>query len=121
MGWFDEYKCHIKIYWFCDKYAKEKRLPRIYFSCVALKDRYDTFWGMRNVNLVYCLVNDKEVVYVGSTKNIFARIQHHMDKEFTDIYFIINDTRKEAYKMEAEAIRYFSPKYNKNCNLNKAA
>lgn len=64
---------------------------------------------------VYLLLDDLNIVYVGSSKNPSSRIYSHVrsDKIFNSVKIIpcaIND----RYTVEAENINKYNPKHNKN-------
>lgn len=60
---------------------------------------------------VYMLLDKGEIVYVGESSNIPARIEQHIlsDKQFDDFKAYKCDNRKE---METYLIKLLSPKYN---------
>lgn len=62
---------------------------------------------------VYFLVEDDEIVYVGSTSRIGLRIAEHIyRKKFTDAFFIPMETIQEAKTLETKYILEIRPKYN---------
>lgn len=77
-------------------------------SLVRVNDRsvYDRF--------IYCLIDDLgEIVYVGRTRNIQARLSfHRATKSFSSIFLFRSDSHFGAAGMERDLIRNFNPKYN---------
>jgi predicted GIY-YIG superfamily endonuclease len=70
-------------------------------------------------NFVYFILQGQEVVYVGSTINISARIsQHRKDKDFTNILLIKYNNHENMYNSEKRIISKFNPKLNKKKYLN---
>jgi len=66
---------------------------------------------------LYKFWNKNELLYVGISLNVFARLsQHRRDKEWWDEVTEIKvkhfDTREEALDAEAKSIKNDSPKYN---------
>ena len=73
--------------------------------------------GQMSRTALYRFWNDDELLYVGISLNVFARItQHKRDKEwFSEISNITVehfDTREKALDAEAKAIKTENPKYN---------
>lgn len=68
---------------------------------------------IKNNHIIYFLLLDGEVVYVGQTKDIFTRTMSHMksDKIFNEIS-IFDVPLDEADEAEADAIVKFNSKYN---------
>ena len=65
---------------------------------------------------IYFLINGNEVVYVGQTKNLHARIyQHRVEtkKAFTR-YFLLPCEPAELTPLESRYIAKFKPRYNKS-------
>lgn len=65
---------------------------------------------------VYFLIYEKEIVYVGSSMNIYARLTAHNNNknlEF-DSYSIIEAPEKDLKELEADYIFWFTPEHNKN-------
>jgi hypothetical protein len=62
---------------------------------------------------VYFLCRDGEVVYVGQTLNIGARVRAHRrgDKRFDTVY-VLRCAASEMRRMELEFIRQMKPEYN---------
>ena len=66
---------------------------------------------------IYFLLDGDEIVYVGQSKNIFARIGDHVrgSKDFDSFTFIDLDIDGDDLNLaEAELIYRLEPKYNKN-------
>jgi excinuclease UvrABC nuclease subunit len=64
---------------------------------------------------IYFLINNKEVVYVGQTKNGLKRPFSHNDKIFNEIKIILCD-EEELNILENEYIIKYNPMYNKKIN-----
>lgn len=62
--------------------------------------------------IIYFLMDEDEVVYVGQSKIGLARPYSHKDKKFTKIA-IINCKESELDDKETEFIKKYNPKYNK--------
>lgn len=60
---------------------------------------------------VYFLVQDKEVVYVGQSVNVYSRISHHRDKKF-DKYAFVPCAAHMLDKLESLYIHVLRPKLN---------
>jgi len=74
-----------------------------------------------NTNLqsgIYFLIQNNEIVYIGSSKNPMSRISAHKDKIFNK-YFIKPCDINELENIEAEYIFKYNPKYNKGMPPNK--
>lgn len=74
---------------------------------------------------IYALFKDDCLVYVGQSNNITYRVGTHIqngEKDF-DTYEVFpvpgNMTNADLNELEAETIRYFSPKYNKALAMGK--
>ena len=65
---------------------------------------------------VYFLIQDDEIVYVGESKNVYARLLFHYNddsKKFNKIYFIhIDSSTKKRRAIESYYIMKINPKYN---------
>ena len=61
---------------------------------------------------VYFLIDGEEIVYVGQSVNIYARIPNHWDKKF-DRYAYVPCVPDALDKLESLYIHCLSPKYNK--------
>jgi len=63
--------------------------------------------------VVYFLLQDEEIVYVGQSGGLGQRIQMHLsDKIFNRFFYFCVTTREEAIILEKEYIEDFCPKYN---------
>lgn len=62
---------------------------------------------------IYVLWYKTEVVYVGQSKNVTARIREHKNKKWNMISFIPHKDEAERRIKEALLIKYFQPPYNK--------
>ena len=70
-------------------------------------------------SVVYFLMDKVEIVYVGETGNIGARLKDHQkDKKFNRILFL-NVPKKQRKKVEAKFISALLPKYNKEPSVIK--
>jgi len=66
---------------------------------------------------IYFLISDKEIVYVGKSKDVACRINNHKKedvKKFDNVFFI-KVPEKELESTENYYISKFKPKYNKSC------
>lgn len=70
---------------------------------------------LRNNALIYFLINDDEVVYVGQTKNSLSRPFSHRDKKYNRLE-IIECTENELDCLENKYILKYQPKYNTRIN-----
>lgn len=63
---------------------------------------------------VYFLLQDKEIVYVGTTENLNGRIKAHRQsiKVFNKVKFF-EISEKDRFIFEFLFIKYYKPKYNK--------
>lgn len=66
-------------------------------------------------SLIYFLLNEGEVVYVGQTNNGLRRPFSHRDKEFTEIKFFFCPSQELDY-WEDCYIQKYDPIYNKQSN-----
>lgn len=65
-----------------------------------------------NISSVYFLIDNKVVVYIGQTHNLYRRIMQHTDKRYNDVYwFPTGET--ELKIVEDYFIIAMQPKYNK--------
>jgi hypothetical protein len=62
---------------------------------------------------IYFLVKKGQVVYVGQTWNIYARIGSHMKSKIFDSVSMLNVHPDEMNNLEAAYILKFNPVYNK--------
>lgn len=63
---------------------------------------------------VYFLIDKDEIVYIGMSSNLFARIGRHIfdgDRVFTK-YTIIEMPQSDIKRFESELIERYKPKYN---------
>jgi len=69
--------------------------------------------------LIYALISNNEIVYIGQSTNILLRISTHLtSNKVFDSWSIIENlgtytTSKEVNRLEEKYIRKFLPKYNK--------
>lgn len=75
-----------------------------------------TIPNYKNV-FVYFLLLNKEVVYVGQTRNGLVRPLSHKDKVFDEIKIIYCE-ENNLDLMEDLYIKKYMPRYNKNANYN---
>jgi hypothetical protein len=61
---------------------------------------------------IYYLFDGDEIVYIGQTTNLYARLGMHHNKRF-DSFALINCLEKERTRYEREAIYAFCPRYNR--------
>tara|TARA_R100000231_G_scaffold139613_1_gene121630 strand:- start:239 stop:640 length:402 start_codon:yes stop_codon:yes gene_type:complete len=74
---------------------------------------------IKHCYIIYALISNNEIVYIGQSTNILNRLSTHLSsfKEF-DSWTIIENlgdftTSKEVNRLEEKYIRKFLPKYNK--------
>lgn len=66
----------------------------------------------RKVELVYFLIDDEEIVYIGHTTNLGLRLAFHKaEKKFDKVATII-DRGVDMGELEGAYILKFAPKYN---------
>lgn len=65
---------------------------------------------------VYFLCKDKEVVYVGSSTNVYSRVPAHTDKEYDRAYYIIVP-ELHLTAIESAFIALLNPKYNRGFSV----
>ena len=69
--------------------------------------------------IIYALINNNEIVYIGQSKNIVVRLSsHRTSNKVFDRWCIVENlgtytTSKEVNRLEEKYIRKFLPKYNK--------
>lgn len=68
---------------------------------------------------VYFLLDNNEIVYVGSTKNGEQRIFQHCNSKHFDSYSLIEVNENILLDTENKYILEFKPKYNKAINISK--
>lgn len=76
---------------------------------VANANTLDDFSG------VYFLINHDEIVYVGESRNVYARLDNHVlseDKKF-DRFYVIHCPGTFRKRLESLYIQRFTPIYNK--------
>jgi hypothetical protein len=62
---------------------------------------------------LYFLIDNEEVVYIGSTSDLSTRIwSHKKDKKFNEVKYIMGTDRVFILYEEERYIKMFSPKYN---------
>ena len=64
---------------------------------------------------IYYLIDTDEIVYIGQSVNVMARIAAHVlegEKKFTH-YYVVEAHPQKLDELEAEAIMLHLPKYNK--------
>jgi len=72
--------------------------------------------------LIYALISNDEIVYIGQSTNILLRISTHLtSNKVFDSWSIIENlgtytTSKEVNRLEEKYIKKFLPKYNKIYN-----
>lgn len=65
-----------------------------------------------NLSVIYFLIHENQIVYVGSSANGLSRIyQHIKDKKFDAYSYIVIPSERRA-ELENEYIFKFNPKYN---------
>ena len=73
----------------------------------------------KNDYIIYALINNNEIVYIGQSKNILLRLKdHRASNKVFDSWCIVENlgtytTSKEVNRLEDKYIRKFLPKYNK--------
>lgn len=65
-----------------------------------------------NISAVYFLIDNKEIVYVGQTHNLYKRIMQHTDKKYNDLYWFPTE-KTDLKTVEDYFIIAMKPKYNK--------
>jgi predicted GIY-YIG superfamily endonuclease len=66
------------------------------------------------ISCVYFLISNKEIVYVGITKDLHSRLRVHKNsKEFDRYYYIEEKRREKQLELEYEYIKKLKPKLNK--------
>lgn len=76
------------------------------------------------MNLLYALIKNNEIVYIGRTKNMFnlnARIYSHrrQGKDFDTCKYVEVGDYELLKTKERELIKKYKPKYNRQCLPNK--
>ena len=62
--------------------------------------------------LIYCLVRDGKVMYVGQTKKGLSRPMAHLGKKAFDAIYVQPCQEDELNYLESKAIRRYAPPYN---------
>jgi len=83
---------------------------------------------IKETYIIYALIKNDEIVYIGQSTNIMTRIGSHLHSEKVfDSWCIVENlgvytTSKEVSRLEEKYIRRFLPKYNKahNAKFQKA-
>ncbi len=65
---------------------------------------------------VYFLFDENEIVYIGQSRNIYRRINHHTRFKWGSFSFIEAKEGRESRELEKHYIDKFKPKYNKRSN-----
>ena len=86
-----------------------------FWTRVDSADLHDAIWEQpeyREQHVIYFLIDDYRIVYVGQTNNLPNRIaRHREDKRFDSVrYFEVPSWNKD--QVEALAIQRLQPKYN---------
>lgn len=69
--------------------------------------------------IIYALINNNEIVYIGQSKNIILRLSYHRtSNKVFDSWCIVENlgtytTSREVNRLEEKYIKKFLPKYNK--------
>lgn len=87
-----------------------KRIPPILLSLRS------TLFELKPKNLVYFLIYESNVVYVGSTTCLNQRIKSHrrdLNKMFDRVLYLEFKSRDQMIEKESQFIRKFKPIYNK--------
>lgn len=81
---------------------------------------------------IYCFAKGKEILYVGKSVNLKARIRSHIENAKMDrkeeaiiknsdkIYYIVTDSEFKALILESKLIQKYQPKYNFICKDDKS-
>lgn len=69
--------------------------------------------------MIYFLIKNDEVVYVGQSINGIKRPIHHYDKDFDYFTFVNVRDRNKLDELENYYITKYEPKYNKTLNKTK--
>lgn len=69
-------------------------------------------------SVIYYLIQDDTIVYIGSTSNTLARVFTHLkDKDFNKVtYYPVEE--KDKFDTEASEIVKYKPKYNRSVPAN---
>jgi len=86
------------------------------------KEILDSKRNFKECFIIYALINNDEIVYIGQSTNILLRISNHLtSNKVFDSWSIVENlgtytTSKEVNRLEEKYIRKFLPKYNKMHN-----
>lgn len=70
-------------------------------------------WPQPGTAVVYWLANHEgEVLYIGQSENLRARISGHSDKPWTNVFIQACENRATALEIEADLILEHQPPYN---------
>jgi excinuclease UvrABC nuclease subunit len=77
--------------------------------------------GRPQIMGVYFLIYRKELIYIGSSKDIHIRLKHHKKHSFFKfdkyaIYPVTKWSDEDAMSIERACIKEYKPKYNVMCN-----
>lgn len=91
---------------------KEASFHSIPESLLAMNGKLKTFDTVEGVPVIYFLIQNDEVVYVGQSSNLTLRVATHRDqKEFDRVLYFFHP-QDLLNHTEAALIRYLKPKYN---------
>lgn len=71
---------------------------------------------IKRQNGIYALCKDKEIVYIGVSKNVYCRVLEHIiddSKDFNNVIGLYNDNILNTEITEVVIISRLKPKYNK--------
>lgn len=71
-------------------------------------------------NMIYFLIKNDEVVYIGQSINGIKRPIHHYDKDFDYFTFVNVRDKNKLDELENYYITKYEPKYNKTLNKTQA-
>ncbi len=84
---------------------------RIPSQISVLGDQLHEFQPLEPV--IYFLVKDSHIVYVGSTTELANRLKGHREKDFDRVFFLKISSLKDLRALEHELIRALNPPLNK--------
>jgi hypothetical protein len=88
-------------------------MPNIYDHIVSRAVPMSRWCG------VYFLIDQLEIVYIGQSRNIPARVQHHAAKGIVfDSVSVVSVAEGDLNEWESFYIHYFNPKHNKGDHNN---
>lgn len=71
-------------------------------------------YNPENEYMVYFLIFNEEIVYVGKSLKVYTRIEtHKLDKHFNKVFYLNQPNEKTALEQESYYIKKFNPLYNK--------